>query len=537
MARIRLHCTPLDQRDLPSSSYILNNEYADVQVNYAATEGWSMFIHDDDQGVAYPALQTPPSSVQYVHPTFAQRTRPTETAFDFIGVPGGGNYYFLPQVQDPNLLYHGVGAEEVAPGTFDNYDAGSESNGRVTGVGRWVKLQLVSVTGPGAFSVWQDAAGGPRRFLSSFNDGIANPEADGIDYTDGINADDAVWVFEGAHLHMNFGFTALGRYDVVFRPVAHIGGTVATGPDFHFTYSVGNVGQLGFEVSDYVVNEAAGNASITLTRSGGSDGSVQVDYATNGGSAVVGVDYTSTAGTLLFDDLETTKSFTIPILNDSQTESPETIGLTLSNFRPWNKPGGDISDPPLQGTITAATLTIQDDDSGGPPPTVASVTVNAGAVQRSRVTQLSVIFSSVVTLGTGAFELRRLGDNVIADVSVSTSNTNGQTVATLTFAGALSEAGSLADGNYRLTAVGSAITGVSGAPLDGDGNGTPGGDFLFTFHRLFGDADGDRDVDLVEFSAFRAAFGATSNLFDSDNDSDVDLNDFSAFRSRFGSAI
>ncbi len=42
---------------------------------------------------------------------------------------------------------------------------------------------------------------------------------------------------------------------------------------------------------------------------------------------------------------------------------------------------------------------------------------------------------------------------------------------------------------------GSAVTGPDGLALDGDGDGTPGGDKLFSFHRLFGDYNGDRTVD------------------------------------------
>jgi hypothetical protein len=58
----------------------------------------------------------------------------------------------------------------------------------------------------------------------------------------------------------------------------------------------------------------------------------------------------------------------------------------------------------------------------------------------------------------------------------------------------------------------------------------------FAFHRLFGDSDGDRDVDAIDLSAFREAFGNTSNLaaFDWDNDGDVDRKDHKRFLRQFG---
>jgi len=173
------------------------------------------------------------------------------------------------------------------------------------------------------------------------------------------------------------------------------------------------------------------------------------------------------------------------------------------------------------------------------PPGVADFKVNDGAVQRSRVTSLTVTFSTLVTLGGGtpeqAFQLQRTGpgtpvDNVglIVDLSGSTPT---QTIAKITFAGPLTQSGgTLIDGAYTLTVFAAAV-------LDG-GNTPMAADVTENLHRLFGDSDGDRDVDAQDFVAFRGAFGGTSNLaMDSDGDGDVDAADFVAFRARFGSAI
>jgi hypothetical protein len=88
------------------------------------------------------------------------------------------------------------------------------------------------------------------------------------------------------------------------------------------------------------------------------------------------------------------------------------------------------------------------------------------------------------------------------------------------------------------------VTGDLGQQLDGNADGTPGDNFstpssgLGRLHRLFGDADGDGDVDASDFGAFRGTFGITSNLaFDYDGDGDVDASDFGQFRSRFGTAL
>jgi len=164
------------------------------------------------------------------------------------------------------------------------------------------------------------------------------------------------------------------------------------------------------------------------------------------------------------------------------------------------------------------------------PPVVAHVVVNGGEIQRSRVTNLRVDFDRVLSVPANAFELKRTGDGAVVSLSASVVNDSATRV-TLTFSGAATEFGSLADGRYTLTAFAAALN------LDGNGDGIAGDDFTTSLHRLFGDADGDGDVDAQDFGAFRAAFGGTNNTFDFDNDGDVDAADFVAFRGRFGSSV
>jgi len=185
---------------------------------------------------------------------------------------------------------------------------------------------------------------------------------------------------------------------------------------------------------------------------------------------------------------------------------------------------------------------------GGTPPTVTGVQVNTGAAQRSVVTSLKVSFSEAVTFPSGlsaAFQLVRTGPGGATGAVNLTAVPSGADV-TLTFlaGGAVptEKGGSLIDGVYQLTVVAANVLGAGGL-LDGDGNGSPGGDFVTPgsgagrLFRLFGDADGDGDVDAQDFGAFRAAFGGSNPTFDSDGDGDVDATDFGAFRGRFGSSI
>lgn len=169
---------------------------------------------------------------------------------------------------------------------------------------------------------------------------------------------------------------------------------------------------------------------------------------------------------------------------------------------------------------------------GGSPAT-ANVIVGNGTAQRSRITSLQIAFSQTVGLPTvpaEAFQLKRLSDNSLVGLNAAIA---GNTV-TLTWTSGPVQAGSLIDGRYQLTLLAAQI---AAGQFDGNADGTPGDNGTFLFHRLFGDNDGDADVDLADFSAFRQAFGSSSLAFDSDGDGDVDLGDFAAFRGRFGTTI
>ncbi len=112
-------------------------------------------------------------------------------------------------------------------------------------------------------------------------------------------------------------------------------------------------GTLAFVSTEFEVGEDAGPALINVTRSGGSDGAVSVSFATGDGSATAGDDYQASSGTLDWADGDAApKSFTVPVLDDLETEGDETVNLTLSN------PTGGAT----LGQASAATLTIDDDD-------------------------------------------------------------------------------------------------------------------------------------------------------------------------------
>lgn len=90
-------------------------------------------------------------------------------------------------------------------------------------------------------------------------------------------------------------------------------------------------GALGFGAATYTVNEVDGTITISVSRTGGSDGEVTVDVVA-AGTATNGVDFTLGTTTLVWADGDDgPKSITITIANDGMVEVPETIVLELQN--------------------------------------------------------------------------------------------------------------------------------------------------------------------------------------------------------------
>jgi hypothetical protein len=101
--------------------------------------------------------------------------------------------------------------------------------------------------------------------------------------------------------------------------------------EFSAIDSAGAAGSLQFTVSSIAVIEDIGALTVTVVRTGGSTGNLTVEYATADGSAKAGEDYTATSGTLNFAGGETSKTFQIPISDDSTTETDELFTVALRN--------------------------------------------------------------------------------------------------------------------------------------------------------------------------------------------------------------
>ncbi len=165
---------------------------------------------------------------------------------------------------------------------------------------------------------------------------------------------------------------------------------------------------LAFTAGSASISEAAGSATVTVSRTLGSTGAVSVNYASSNGTALAGSDYSAVSGTLRWNAGDTaSKSFTVPINNDTAAEANETITLSLS------APGGGA----VLGATKTQTLSIIDND--GAPGTLALSSTNytvgeAGGVATVTVTRSGGSYGTAAIDYTTANGLAMAGSDYTA---------------------------------------------------------------------------------------------------------------------------
>jgi len=177
-------------------------------------------------------------------------------------------------------------------------------------------------------------------------------------------------------------------------------------------------GALQFSSATFNVTEGTANAPVSVTRSGGSMGAASVSVTITPGTATQGADYNVPANTTLNwgDSVQGAQTLPVPIIDDANPESTETVSLALSGAS-----GAGL------GSTTTATLNIADNDT---PPSPGSL-------------QFSTAAASVgESAGSATLTVNRVSGS-LGVVSVAYASANGSATAgqdytavtnTLTFA-------------------------------------------------------------------------------------------------------
>jgi glucose/arabinose dehydrogenase len=100
-------------------------------------------------------------------------------------------------------------------------------------------------------------------------------------------------------------------------------------------------------IADRTQGEGAGPAVFTVTLGSGIGQQTTVQYSTTPGTATAGTDYTAASGIITFPPNQTSRTVSIPLVNDALDEDDETFFVNLT------APSGiSIGDGQAQGTIT-----------------------------------------------------------------------------------------------------------------------------------------------------------------------------------------
>jgi uncharacterized protein len=194
-----------------------------------------------------------------------------------------------------------------------------------------------------------------------------------------------------------------------------------------------------FTIADVPATE--GNSGMTfatliVTKSGLTEVTATVDYATANGTATAGADYVTSAGTLTFAPGTTTQTINVGVAGDTSIEGNETVLVNLTN--PAN---GSIGDP--QGILTildddgSATLAISDvtldEGNAGTTNFVFNVTL-AGTTSQTVTVNYTTLDSSAnagsdytLTAGTLTFAPGTLVQQITVPVAGDTTVENNET--------------------------------------------------------------------------------------------------------------
>ena len=150
---------------------------------------------------------------------------------------------------------------------------------------------------------------------------------------------------------------------------------------------------VGFTSESFDVDEDAGNAILTVNKTGLSDFPVHVEYETvSRDNAVAGDDYVATSGTLTFQPNETSKTISVPIIDNNVYQINDKIfdvDLDLSSLSPHG------TDPILEPDNTVVSIASDD-----PVPTASMANVTANERAGTMTVTLRLSHPSTRTFNT-----------------------------------------------------------------------------------------------------------------------------------------
>ena len=296
--------------------------------NSSDNSSFEATISGNGQFVAFSSsadnLQATPTngSTENIFKRDLQGATTTLVSVNNAGTAGGGSDSFLPTISaDGRFVAFGSGAQDLIAGGSNNQE-----------------------------NVFVRDTQAQTTALASVN-GVGTNGGNGASYTAIISSGGQGLAFESNATDLGSGVADTNGILDIFA-VTVLPGTPPPPP---------TPSTLQFSAPTYSIIESGGQATITVTRIGSTGGTATVDYGTidsgsDSGTAVSGTDYTSVFGTLTFAAGETSKTFSVPILDNATPQPNRTITLGLAD--PTGS-GASLGNP------NRAVLTIVDDDPAG----------------------------------------------------------------------------------------------------------------------------------------------------------------------------
>ena len=304
------------------------------------------------------------SSMQY---DFPAQTMQGLTVTRSVFVPDDGDYgRWL------NTLTNPTGAPiTVRVGTANNL--GSDSNTRITGSTNGDTTADLTDTWIGTFQTYSGTTSSDPRLGHVLQGPGAPVPLAALSFVDGD--DNPAWAWDvtiqpGETVRF-MNFVAIESSKTAAHESAGDLASMATGPDGIASglrcLDETAIGQLknfampDVTVAGVTVSETAGVATVTFTRAASGAGAT-VTFTVTPGSATAGSDYTDPAPlTVTFAPGATTATVDIPLIDDADVESDETLTVAIAGVTGYGKAGAAAS----------ATVTIQSNDT--PPETTTTV--------------------------------------------------------------------------------------------------------------------------------------------------------------------
>lgn len=186
-------------------------------------------------------------------------------------------------------------------------------------------------------------------------------------------------------------------------------------------------GHLSFTSASNSVGETAGFKTISVSRSGGSVGAVSVDFQTLAGTAVDGVNYAGTNGTLRWNsgDIQP-KTFVVPVIHDGAVTGDLAVNLKLSNPVIASNPN-DPNNTNVLGLVSDSVLTIVDEDAFGQ---IGFVAPNFNTAENSRTIHITVSrtggIAGSATINYATTNLGPTNNSIFAQALTNYVPTSGQ---------------------------------------------------------------------------------------------------------------